>query len=32
MNYLSPELISRCLTYAGTATLRKGRLPLEVMA
>lgn len=30
-DYLDPELISRCLTEAGTVTLRKRRLPLEMM-
>lgn len=30
-NYLDPELISRCLAESGTVTLRKRRLPLEMM-
>jgi putative transposase len=30
-DYLDPELISRCLAEAGTVTLRKRRLPLEMM-
>ncbi len=30
-DYLNPELISRCLAEAGTVTLRKRRLPLEMM-
>jgi len=30
-DYLSPELISDCLTKSGVATLRKRRLPLEMM-
>ncbi|WP_323116965.1 transposase domain-containing protein, partial [Klebsiella quasivariicola] len=29
-DYLDPELISRCLAEAGTVTLRKRRLPLEM--
>ncbi len=30
-DYLDPELISRCLAESGTVTLRKRRLPLEMM-
>ncbi|WP_073690790.1 transposase domain-containing protein, partial [Shigella boydii] len=30
-DYLDPELISRCLAASGTVTLRKRRLPLEMM-
>jgi putative transposase len=30
-DYLDPELISRCLEESGTVTLRKRRLPLEMM-
>ena len=30
-DYLAPELISRCLAESGTVTLRKRRLPLEMM-
>lgn len=30
-DYLDPELLSRCLAEAGTVTLRKRRLPLEMM-
>ncbi len=30
-DYLDPELISRCLAEAGTVTLRKRHLPLEMM-
>ena len=30
-NFLDPALISRCLTEPGTVTLRKRRLPLEMM-
>ena len=30
-DFLDPELISRCLAEAGTVTLRKRRLPLEMM-
>ncbi len=30
-NSLDPELISRCLAESGTVTLRKRRLPLEMM-
>lgn len=29
--FLDPELIARCLTESGTVTLRKRRLPLEMM-
>lgn len=29
--YQDPELISRCLTEAGTVTLRKRHLPLKMM-
>ncbi|HBN4350486.1 TPA: transposase domain-containing protein, partial [Escherichia coli O25b:H4-ST131] len=30
-DYLDPEHISRCLAESGTVTLRKRRLPLEMM-
>lgn len=30
-DFLDPELISRCLAESGTVTLRKRRLPLEMM-
>lgn len=30
-DYLDPELISRCFAESGTVTLRKRRLPLEMM-
>ncbi|ESP31241.1 transposase insG for insertion sequence element IS4 [Escherichia coli HVH 148 (4-3192490)] len=30
-DYLAPKLISRCLAESGTVTLRKRRLPLEMM-
>ncbi|WP_171764170.1 transposase domain-containing protein, partial [Shigella sonnei] len=30
-DYLDPGLISRCLAESGTVTLRKRRLPLEMM-
>lgn len=30
-DYLDPDLIARCLEEAGTVTLRKRRLPLEMM-
>ncbi|SLM63021.1 Mobile element protein [Dickeya aquatica] len=30
-DFLDPELISRCLAESGTVTLRKHRLPLEMM-
>lgn len=30
-DYLDPELISHCLAETGTVTLRKRRLPLEMM-
>ncbi len=30
-DYLDPELISRCLAESGAITLRKRRLPLEMM-
>lgn len=30
-DYLDPELISRCLEESGTVTLRRRRLPLEMM-
>ncbi|EMJ3374284.1 transposase domain-containing protein, partial [Shigella dysenteriae] len=30
-DYLDSELISRCLAKSGTVTLRKRRLPLEMM-
>ncbi|EPQ0974370.1 transposase domain-containing protein [Citrobacter farmeri] len=30
-NLLSPELIDECLTDAGIATIRKRRLPMEMM-
>ena len=30
-DYPDPELISRCLAESGTVTLRKRRLPLEMM-
>lgn len=30
-DFLDPELVSRCLTESGTVTLRKRRLPLEMM-
>ncbi|HDL8490762.1 TPA: transposase domain-containing protein [Yersinia enterocolitica] len=30
-DYLDPQLISRCLAESGTVTLRKRRLPLEMM-
>lgn len=30
-DYLDPKLISRCLAESGTVTLRKRRLPLEMM-